>query len=629
MSLLQVKNLSIAFGIHHLLDQANFVLKAGERVGLLGRNGEGKSTFLKILADEIPFDEGEIQGRDQIRVAKLDQAPSLTGDETIYAVVASGLGKTGELITHYRALSSSPKAGEAASLEKLAKLQNEIEHAHAWPHFQAIEKVLSRLGLDADQAVSSLSGGWQRRVSLARALVIEPDVLLLDEPTNHLDIESIQWLEGHLMSFTGAIVFVTHDRAFLDKMATRIVDLDRGQLVSWPGNYSDYLRRKAAALEEEERQNALFDKKLAQEEQWIRQGIKARRTRNEGRVRALKKMRAERADRRSRQGNVKIKIESAEKSGKRVIEAEGVDLAFGDKIILKDFSTSILRGDRIGLIGPNGVGKTTLIKVLLGQLAPDSGSVKVGTNLEVAYFDQLRNQLDMDKTVVEFIGEGREQISINDKPRHVISYLSDFLFTPARARSPISSLSGGEKARVLLAHLFSKAVNMLVMDEPTNDLDIETLELLEELLLDFKGTLLLVSHDRQFMDNVITGTLVFEGEGQVSDYVGGYSDWADRTKAEPKAEIQASQTTKQETTNEPKVAPVSAKKLSYKLQCELDALPEQIEKIETEQSKLTDQLSDPTMFSRDPKQAENISRRLTQLGEELEGCYARWDELDG
>lgn len=627
MPLLRINNLSIAFGIHRLLDEAELIIKRGERIGLLGRNGEGKSTLLKIIHGEIPFDEGEVQGKDHIKIAKLDQAPNLSGRESVYQVVASGLGDIGYSIARYHVLSI--QATDEA-LHEMADLQTHIEAEHAWPLMNNIEKTISRLDLKGDQSVADLSGGWQRRVSLARALVIEPDLLLLDEPTNHLDIEAIDWLESKLIQFNGAILFVTHDRAFLDQVATRIIDLDRGKLVSWPGSYSDFLRRKAASLEEEERQNAEFDKKLAQEEKWIRQGIKARRTRNEGRVRALKKLRDERSQRRDRQGNTRLEVADEARSGKRVIEASHLSFSYPGNTIISDLTTVVQRQDRIGIIGPNGAGKTTLIHLLLGRLKADSGDLKIGTNIEVAYFDQLRGELDPKKTIMEFIGEGRDEITINGRTRHVISYLNDFLFTPARARSPISSLSGGERARVLLAYLFSKPVNFLVMDEPTNDLDIETLELLEEVLFDFKGTLMLVSHDRAFMDNVITSTLVLDGKGNVSEYVGGYTESMRQHQQAMKQQKQAGKPAlNQPVTIKASTAPASNKtKLNYREQQELAALPEKIDLLETKQTQLTEALSETDLYQKQPDKARDISDQLNAVTVELDKLMARWSELE-
>jgi len=621
--LLRLSDISIAFGVHHLLEKAEFQLKAGERVGLLGRNGEGKSTLLKIVSGEVKADEGSIWLKPGAKLATLEQAPSLSGDESIYDTVAAGLGDVGNWIAEYHHVAMAQDMDVDKQMAELGRLQHLLDDHDGWKLQQKVEQILTRLELPADKGIAGLSGGWQRRVSLARALVCDPDVLLLDEPTNHLDLESILWLEEHLSTFKGAVLFVTHDRAFLQKLATRIVDLDRGKLISWPGNYTDFLRRKAAALEEEERQNALFDKKLAQEEVWIRQGIKARRTRNEGRVRALEKMRKERGQRREQQSNAKFGLETAERSGKLVIETKGISYGYPEKSIVKDFSTRIIRGDRIGLIGPNGAGKTTLLKLLLGQLEPQKGEVKIGTSLEVAYFDQLRGQLDLNQTVVEAIGDGSDQITINGKSRHVISYLADFLFAPARARSPIKTLSGGERARILLARLFSKSVNLLVMDEPTNDLDIETLELLEELLVGFDGTLLLVSHDRAFMDNVVTSTLVFDSEGVVNEYVGGYSDWLKYKLSNQIEEVKEKKSVKKE-----KPKSTTQKKLGHKEQRELDKLPNMIEKLEEEQTELNEKISEADFYQQEKEKAELVLNRLEKITAELEQHYTRWDELE-
>ncbi len=623
MPLLRISDLSIAFGVHHLLKKAELQLKAGERVGLLGRNGEGKSTLLKIVGGEVIADEGNIWLKPGAKLTTLEQAPSLSGNESIYDTVAAGLGDVGGWIADYHHVAMAQDMDVDKQMAELGRLQHLLDTHDGWSLQQKVEQILTRLDLPADKLVSGLSGGWQRRVSLARALVCEPDVLLLDEPTNHLDLESILWLEEHLVAFKGAVLFVTHDRAFLQKLATRIVDLDRGKLISWPGNYADFLKRKAASLEEEERQNALFDKRLAQEEVWIRQGIKARRTRNEGRVRELEKMRKERGQRREQQSNAKFGLETGEKSGKLVMEAKGITYGYPGKSIVNNFSTRIIRGDRIGLIGPNGSGKTTLLKLLLGKIEPQEGEIKIGTTLEIAYFDQLRAQLDLDQTVVEAIGGGSDQITINGVTRHVISYLADFLFSPARARSPIKSLSGGERARILLARLFSKSVNLLVMDEPTNDLDIETLELLEELLVNFKGTLLLVSHDRAFMDNVVTSTLVFDSEGVVNEYVGGYSDWLKYKLSNQVESVKAQKSVKKE-----KPKSVSKKKLAHKEQKELDKLPSQIEKLEEEQVELNKKISEATFYQQGKEKTELVLNRLDKITRELEKNYSRWDALE-
>ena len=513
MPFIRLSEVSIAFGVHPVLDHADFQLDPGERVGLIGRNGEGKSTLLKAIAGLVPADSGEIWKQPGVRIAMLEQEPNLPEQTTIYDAVADALGEIGHWIAEYHRLSEQVQLG-ADVLAELGRLQHELESHDGWRLQQRVDHILSRLDLPGEHPVAGLSGGWRRRVALARALVTDPEVLLLDEPTNHLDVETIVWLEEQLQQFAGAILLITHDRAFLRKIATRIVDLDRGKLTSWPGDYDDYLTKKAAALEEEARHNALFDKKLAQEEVWIRQGIKARRTRNEGRVRALKKLRVERSQRRLQQGQAKIEMEQSERSGKLVIEAEHISFRFGDKPVIEDFSTTIMRGDRVGMIGPNGAGKSTLLQILLRQLEPQAGSVRHGTNLDIAYFDQLRAQLDPNQTLADAVSEGKDFLDINGQRLHVMSYLGNFLFPPARARSPVRSLSGGERNRALLARLFSNPCNLLVLDEPTNDLDIETLELLEELLANFEGTLLLVSHDRTFLDNVVTSTLVFEGDGQ-------------------------------------------------------------------------------------------------------------------
>ena len=537
MPLLRLSNISIAFGTHSLLTNAEFQLDAGERVGLLGRNGEGKSTLMKIIAGNIHADHGDIWRQPELKLAWLEQSPDLPDDATIYDAVAAGLGELGEWITRYHHLSMTMDYEDEKALNELGDLQHKLEAQNGWHFQQRVENTLSKLDLPPDLKINSLSGGWKRRVALAKALVIEPEVLLLDEPTNHLDFESITWLEEQLLNFQGAVLFVTHDRAFLQKLATRIIDLDRGNLVSWQGTYDDYLRRKAAALEDEANQNAEFDKKLADEEVWIRQGVKARRTRNEGRVRALEALRAERAQRRNTQGTAKMALETGDKSGKKVIEVTDVDFGYGDKQIIKNFSTLIQRGDKIGLVGANGAGKSTLLKLLLKELEPTSGTVEQGTRLEIAYFDQLRDQLDPNMTVVDTVADGNDFVEIAGNRRHVMSYLGDFLFAPARARSPVKSLSGGEKNRLLLARLFTKPANLIVMDEPTNDLDLETLELLEEKLVDFSGTLLIVSHDRAFLDNVVTSVFVLDGTGDVEEFVGGYSDWLAYSTAQKQAQL--------------------------------------------------------------------------------------------
>jgi ATP-binding cassette subfamily F protein uup len=633
MPLLRLSNISIAFGTHALLKNSDFQLDAGERVGLLGRNGEGKSTLMKIIAGNILPDHGDIWRQPELKLAWLEQSPDLPDDATIYDAVAAGLGELGEWITRYHHLSMTMDYEDEKALNELGDLQHKLESQNGWHFQQRVENTLSKLDLPGDLKINSLSGGWKRRVALAKALVIEPEVLLLDEPTNHLDFESIAWLEEQLLNFQGAVLFVTHDRAFLQKLATRIIDLDRGNLVSWQGTYDDYLRRKAAALEDEANQNAEFDKKLADEEVWIRQGVKARRTRNEGRVRALEALRAERAQRRNTQGSAKMALESGDKSGKKVIEVTDVSFSYGDKQIINNFSTLIQRGDKIGLVGGNGAGKSTLLKLLLQQLEPTSGTIEQGTRLEIAYFDQLRDQLDPNMTVVDTVADGNDFIEIAGNRRHVMSYLGDFLFAPARARSPVKSLSGGEKNRLLLARLFTKPANLIVMDEPTNDLDLETLELLEEKLVEFAGTLLLVSHDRAFLDNVVTSIFVLDGTGEVEEFIGGYSDWLEYSKQLKQTQAQAKKT--QDTAKKEKpvaAAPASAppkkKKLSYKEQQELNNLPVQIEELENKQAALTEQTAAPSFYKQDAKAVAKTLDELKALEIKLEQTYARWDELE-
>jgi len=627
MPLLRLSNVSIAYGTHALLNNADFQLDAGERVGLLGRNGEGKSTLMKIIAGNVQPDHGDIWQQPGLRLAWLEQTPELPDEATIYDAVAGGLGELGEWITRYHAMTLTMDYEDDKALNELGDLQHKLEAHNGWHFQQRVETTLSKLDLPGELKINGLSGGWKRRVALARALVIEPEVLLLDEPTNHLDFESITWLEEQILNFQGAVLFVTHDRAFLQKLATRIIDLDRGNLVSWQGNYDDYLARKAAALEDETNQNAEFDKKLAEEEVWIRQGVKARRTRNEGRVRALEQLRRERAQRRNVQGTSKMTLERGDASGKKVIEVNDISFGYGDRQIIKHFSTLIQRGDKIGLIGANGAGKSTLLKLLLKQLEPSSGAVEQGTRLEIAYFDQLRDQLDPEMTVVDTIADGNDFIEIAGNRRHVMSYLGDFLFAPARARSPVKSLSGGEKNRLLLARLFTKPSNLIVMDEPTNDLDLETLELLEEKLVDFDGTLLLVSHDRAFLDNVVTSVFVLDGSGEVDEFVGGYSDWINHAKQVKQAEtVKVSKQEKPAAQTPPRSG--AKKKLSFKEQQELDKLPELIGELETKQAELNRQISAPEFYKKDQAIVAKTLDELKQIDAELERVYQRWDELE-
>jgi ATP-binding cassette subfamily F protein uup len=630
MPLLRLDRISLAFGHHALLDRAELELTRGERVCLVGRNGEGKSSLLRLVSGEVAPDEGGVWLRPGTRVAHLAQDADIDSREPVFDIVAGGLPEIGRMIAAYHhAAAELAVASTPEGLARLARLQHDLEEAGGWQLEQRVESVLSRLVLDGDAGFDTLSGGWRRRVMLARALVADPDLLLLDEPTNHLDIEAITWLEDFMLEYTGALLFISHDRAFVRRLATRIIELDRGRLSSWPGDYDAYVKGKIEQLEVEARHQALFDKKLSQEEAWIRQGIKARRTRNEGRVRALKSMREERRARRERTGKVELRLEQGSLSGKRVFEARHVSLAFGDRPVIRDFSVSILRGDRIGIIGPNGAGKSTLIRLLLGELSPDSGEIERGTGLEVAYFDQQRAQLDPRATLMESVGDGRLSVSINGRTKHVAGYLQDFLFPPERLQSPVSTLSGGERNRLLLARLFARPANLLVLDEPTNDLDVETLELLEELLLDYPGTLLLVSHDRAFLDNVVTSTLVFEGEGRVGEYVGGYSDWLRQRQTAPQREVQAVAATMAAKPSAAGVKPAGRPgKLSYKDQRELDALPARIEALEAEQVRLHATVNDAGFYQRPADEIHATLARLEELASELEACYERWGILD-
>ncbi|RUQ36065.1 MAG: ATP-binding cassette domain-containing protein [Candidatus Competibacteraceae bacterium] len=628
MPLLSIDNLSIAFGADKLLDNACFQLDAGERVCLIGRNGAGKTTLLRLLAGDIQPDSGEIWRQPGLRVATLAQELPADTTATVFEIVASGLEGMGALLAEYHeAAVQLAHAVTAEGMRKMERLQHELEARDGWRWQQRVETIVSRLQLPADTPLAELSGGWRRRVLLGQALVRDPDILLLDEPTNHLDLETIQWLEDELLEFRGGLLFITHDRSLLQRMATRLLELDRGILTSWPGDYANFLEKKAALLEVEARHNAKFDKNLAQEEVWIRQGIKARRTRNEGRVRALLALREERRQRREQQGKANFSLEQAELSGKLVIEAKNLRYAWQDEPLIRDFSIRIMRGDRIGLIGPNGSGKTTLLNLLLGHLQPDAGQVRHGAKLEIAYFDQLRDQLDPEQTVLDSVAGGRESIEINGQRRHIISYLGDFLFTAQRARSPVKSLSGGERNRLLLARLFTKPANVLVMDEPTNDLDLETLELLEELLLDYSGTLLLVSHDRAFLDNVVTGCVVFERDGSLREYVGGYSDWLrQRPALEPTPVVKP----KPVAPPAPKPArPATPGKLSYNERRELERLPARIEELEQRQQELHAATADPAFYKQEASVVTQRLEELRALEAELEAVYGRWEELEG
>jgi len=626
MSLIRFEKVSLAFGHWPLLDNVEFQIDPGERVCLVGRNGTGKSTLMHVMRGAIAPDDGNVWRKSGLRVAYLAQDLPVDETRTVFEVITDGLEAMGAaMVEYHRALQVVMEDHSEAAMAALSRAQQALDAGDGWRLEQRVEEVISRLDLPADKTLDALSGGFKRRVLLAQALVLEPDLLLLDEPTNHLDIEGIQWLEEFLRGWNGSLLFITHDRAFLQNLATRIVELDRGALTSWPGDYANYLVKREERLAIEAEQNAKFDKKLAQEEVWIRQGIKARRTRNEGRARALQALRNERMQRREQQGRVRLEMSSADASGKLVVEVENATVGYGGTPIICDFSTKIVRGDRIGIIGPNGAGKSTLLKLLLGDLQPQQGTVKLGTKLKVAYFDQQRAQLDLDKSVIDNLNLGGDMVSINGREKHVMGYLQDFLFPPQRVRSPVSSLSGGERNRLLLARLFTQPANLLVMDEPTNDLDVETLELLEELLGDYSGTLLLVSHDRAFVDNVVTSTLVFEDEGRVSEYVGGYNDWLRQCKTAP-SEAKANKSANARVAAEP--APRRAKKLSYKDRRELEALPAQIEVLESEQATLQEQINEPGFYQQDKAVIDAELARLEQLQTELATVYERWEALE-
>jgi ATP-binding cassette subfamily F protein uup len=620
---------SLAYGLTPLLDHANLLLDPGERVGLIGRNGTGKSSLLKVVAGESKLDDGIVWRMPGIHLAYVPQEPPLDPTHTVFEAVAEGLGKLQQILIDYHTIThamSEPDADTTALLDRMQTLQHELEAQDGWQVQARIETVMTRLGLDADTPVSTLSGGWRKRVALARALVLEPEVLLLDEPTNHLDFAAIEWLENLLLDYKGALLFITHDRRFLDRLATRIIELDRGHITEFKGNYSAYQIKKAELLEVEATHAAKFDKVLAQEEAWIRQGIKARRTRNEGRVRRLEKLRLERAARRERQGNVKLALDAGERSGKLVAELTHITKSFGDRIIIKDFSTRILRGDRIGLLGPNGAGKSTLLKLILGELEPDSGEIKRGTGLNIAYFDQMREQLNEEATLADTISPGSDFVEIGNERKHVISYLEDFLFPPQRSRAPVKSLSGGERNRLLLARLFARPANVLVLDEPTNDLDIDTLELLEELLQDFGGTLFLVSHDRAFLENTVTQVIAFEGNGHLDEFGGGYDDW--KRFSEQRAMQMVVAKPKPESAPKPVAAKSPSTKLSFKEQHELEALPEKIETLETEQHSINERLTDAALYRDQPQEAKRLQVRLTEIESEIERAMVRWEELE-
>ncbi|MDX1490932.1 MAG: ATP-binding cassette domain-containing protein [Pseudohongiellaceae bacterium] len=631
MLLYRLSNLSLAYGDKPLLDQVDLTIHSGERIGILGHNGAGKSTFMKLLCGQATPDSGELWSAGDLKVAYLDQNLPELSDETVYDYVAGGLAEMGDLLRRYHAMTHSEANdidwSDPKHMDKMASLQKQIESGDGWAIQHKIDSVVDSLALPADSLMRSLSGGSRRRAALGRALVCEPDMLLLDEPTNHLDIPTIQWLEKYLNGFNGAVLVISHDRQFLQGITNRIIEVDRGNLRCWDYDYQSFLAFRDQQLAAEDKANSEFDKKLAEEEKWIRQGIKARRTRNEGRVRALEKMRVERQQRREQTGKAKFELEQASSSGKIVIEANHICHGYDGRTLIRDFSTKILRGDRIGFIGANGCGKTTLLKILLGSEQPQQGEVKIGTNLELLYFDQLRNQLDLEKSVIDNVCEGSDFVEINGKQRHVISYLQDFLFAPARARQPVKSLSGGEQNRLILARLFSKPANLIVLDEPTNDLDMETLELLEEILLEFKGTILLVSHDRKFLDNVVTSSIVFEGEGVVKEYVGGYEDWlrhggklngfADNKKqSKPKASAVVKEKEKP-----------AQKKQSFKEKREQEKVTRDIEKLEEKLAAIAETIADPSFYSQDQSKIDAVLAESGDYQKQLDTLYERWEEL--
>ena len=626
MYLLRIQDVSLEFGDTPILKEANFSIDPKERVCLIGRNGAGKSSLLKLLTNEYQPDHGEIQKRRHLRISQLEQTLLSTSGKTVREVVTEGMGEQQQLLDQYHQLSNSSLNNQ--EMKQLENLQQQIDSSGIWNIDQQVDTVISQLDLPADRKLEELSGGWRRRVSLGKALVSEPDLLLLDEPTNHLDISTIEWLEHKVRSFAGGVIFITHDRIFLQKLATRIVEIDRGQLVSWPGTYNNYLDLKEKSLDEERIQNALFDKKLAQEEEWIRQGIKARRTRNEGRVRSLMAMREERSQRIKVQGKARIDIEKGEASGRKVITARNITHGYAGQTLMNKLDLKVMRGDRIGLIGNNGVGKSTLLKILLGMIEPDQGTVKLGTNLQIAYFDQVLRDLDMDKTIAQNVGDGKDYIELNGKQRHVIGYLKNFLFAPKRAMTPVRALSGGEKNRVALAKLFTSPANLLVLDEPTNDLDVEMLEVLESRLVEYTATLIIVSHDRNFLDNVVTSVLVFEQGGKITEYLGGYSDWVKRGKLLMESDVPDELNRPAKSMADSADKDNKQKKLSYKLQRELDELPSNIEKLENDIDFLQVQIAQPEFYDQDFTETRDVLDLLSSKQDELDRAMLRWSELE-
>ena len=632
MDLIRISKAQLAFGTHALLNNADAVIESGERVCIVGRNGAGKSTLLKVLDGQVILDDGEINQLGGLKISRLEQDPPKGASGTVFDYVAQGMPEIANLLIDYHHVSNELQTECTDQLlNKLERLSNKLEAADGWRFDSRIQLVLTKLELTPDAKLESLSGGWLRKVALARALVSEPDLLLLDEPTNHLDMTSVMWLEQFLKDFKGGIVFISHDRAFIRAIATRILDLDRGKLISYPGDYATYLEQKAHDLKVEESQNALFDKRLAEEEAWIRQGVKARRTRNEGRVRELKQLRNERKQRVDQVGKTDFNIETADRSGKLVFEAKHLSHAFKEKTIVSDFSTLVMRGDRIGLVGPNGVGKTTLLKLMFGDLAPDSGETKQGVNLEFAYFDQYREKLDEEATVQDNVAEGKQEVMMGGRSRHVLGYLQDFLFPPARARTPVKALSGGEKNRLLLAKLFLKPSNILVLDEPTNDLDIETLELLEDIINQYQGTVIIVSHDREFIDNTCSSVWAFEGNGKVTDIVGGYSDYEAYVSYLAEQEKQAVQPAAKKVEKQltPAAKPAAkTNKLSYKLKLELEQLPNKMEQLEADVEAQQNVVGDPDFFKQDSDITTKALNHLAQLESDLEAAFERWEELE-
>ena len=632
MPLIQLSQLSLAYGHVPLLDHADLIIEPGQRIGLIGRNGTGKSSLLKIIAGESTADDGKVWRAPGLKLASVSQEPAVSPGQSIFEAVAEGLGDGNRLLIDYHAATHALAEAhdDPAALERLHHAQEALDASDGWTLQHKVDTTLTRLQLDADRLVSELSGGLKKRVALARALVMEPDMLILDEPTNHLDFSAIEWLEETLLSFSGSVLFVTHDRRFLDRIANQIIELDRGHLSSYPGNFSAYQAQKIAALETEAVHNRKFDKVLAQEEAWIREGIKARRTRNEGRVRRLEALRLERAARRERVGKVQLAVGEGERSGKLVAELENVSKSYkdemrGDNRVIDDFSCRILRGDKVGLIGPNGSGKTTLLRLILGEIEADAGQIKLGTKLSIAYFDQFRETLDEEATLADTISPGSDFVEVDGVRKHVISYLGDFLFPPARAKAPVKALSGGERNRLLLARLFTRSANVLVLDEPTNDLDIETLELLEDLLQDYTGTLFLVSHDRVFLDNVVTQTIVSEGDGQWKEYAGGYTDWQ-RAKNAGKSETVAEPVEKKLEKRPAQAAPKS--RLSYKENRELAELPEKMQAMESEQQDITTRLADTTLYRDHPGEVKPLQARFAELEEKLLAALQRWEALE-